>query len=117
SGVLTRLDLPKKCGAGPPRPGEAAETEAIAAAKEAGCAVEISSAGLRKPVGEPYPEGRLLEKMIAAGVPVTFSSDSHAPAEVGWGYDRTLAHARRCGVREFVTFQSRRKIFHPLPSS
>ena len=61
--VLTHFDLPKKFGNRPSRPREAAEAEAIAAAKEGGCAVEISSAGLRKPVGEPYPEGRLLEKM------------------------------------------------------
>ena len=114
--VLTHFDLPKKFGNRPSRPRESAEVDAIAAAKEGGCAVEISSAGLRKPVGEPYPEGRLLEKIVAAGVPVTFSSDSHAPAEVGWGYDRTVAHARRCGVTEFVTFESRRTVFHPLPS-
>jgi histidinol-phosphatase (PHP family) len=115
--VLTHFDLPKKFGNRPSSPREASESEAIAAAKEGGCAVEISSAGLRKPVAEPYPEARLLERMAAAGIPVTFSSDSHAPAEVGWGYDRTVAHARRCGVREFVTFESRRKIFHPLPEA
>ena len=115
--LLTHFDLPKKFGNRPERPREAAEREAIAAAKEGGCAVEISSAGLRKPVGEPYPEGRLLRQIAAAEIPVTFSSDSHAPAEVGWGYERTVEHARRCGVREFVTFESRRKVFHPLPGA
>src|SRR4029077_6092793 len=44
--VLTHFDLPKKFGNRPSRPREAAESEAIAAAKEGGCAVEISSAGL-----------------------------------------------------------------------
>ena len=43
-----------------------------AAARESGCAVEISSAGLRKPVGEAYPEPRLLRQIVAAGIPVTF---------------------------------------------
>jgi len=113
--VLTHFDLPKKFGYRPPSPRVTAEGEAIAAAKEGGCAVEISSAGLRKPVGEIYPEARLLEEIVAAGIPVTFSSDAHAPAEVGWGYEKTVALARRCGVREFVTFESRRKIFHALP--
>jgi histidinol-phosphatase (PHP family) len=113
--VLTHFDLPKKFGHRPASPREKAEREAIAAAKEGGCAVEISSAGLRKPVGEAYPEARLLERMIASGIPVTFSSDAHAPAEVGWGYDKTVALAHRCGVREYVTFESRRKIFHALP--
>ena len=113
--VLTHFDLPKKFGHRPPAPREGAERAAISAAREGACAVEISSAGLRKPVGEAYPEGRLLKQMVAAGVPVTFASDAHAPAEVGWGYDRTIAHARACGVAEYVTFESRRKVFHPLP--
>ncbi len=113
--VLTHFDLPKKFGNRPSAPREAAEKEAIAAAREGGCAVEISSAGLRKPVGEVYPEKRLLEEIVAAGIPVTFSSDAHAPAEVGWGYEKTVELARRCGVREFVTFEGRRKVFHALP--
>ncbi len=112
--VLTHFDLPKKFGNRPAAPREAAERVAIAAAREGGCAVEISSAGLRKPVGEAYPEARLLERIIAAEIPVTFSSDAHAPAEVGWGYERTLELARQCGTREFVTFERRRKVFHPL---
>ena len=114
--VLTHFDLPKKHGHLPQEPVRDAEEAAIAAAREGGCAVEISSAGLRKPVGEPYPQRDLLARIAAAGVPVSFSSDAHAPLEVGWGYDRTLAHARAAGVREFVTLEKRRKIPHPLPA-
>ena len=112
--VLTHFDLPKKFGHRPAARREAAESEAISAALESGCAVEISSAGLRKPVAEAYPEDRLLRQIVGAGIPVTFSSDAHAPAEVGWGYERTLDLAWRCGVRQFVTFEERRKAFHPL---
>lgn len=115
--VLTHFDLPKKHGHRPASPLEAAENAAIAAARESGCGVEISSAGLRKPVREAYPEPRILRALVAAGVPVTFSSDAHAPAEVGWGYEATLELARACGVREFVTYAKRRKTFHPLPPS
>jgi histidinol-phosphatase (PHP family) len=114
--VLTHFDLPKKHGHRPPSPLEDAEAAAIEAAREAGCAVEISSAGLRKPVGEAYPEPRLLARLVAAGVPATFSSDAHAPAEVGWGYERTVPLARQAGVREFVTIERRRKTPHPLPA-
>ena len=113
--VLTHFDLPKKHGHRPSAPRTGAEERALAAARAAGCALEISSAGLRKKVGEAYPERRLLARAVALGIPVTFSSDAHAPAEVGWGYDRTLALARAAGVKEFVTFERRRKIRHPLP--
>ncbi len=113
--VLTHFDLPKKHGHRPARALEDAEDLAIAAAKASGCAVEVSSAGLRKPVAEAYPEARLLRRLVAAGVPVTFSSDAHAPAEVGWGFDRTLALARACGATAYVTFEKRKKTPHPLP--
>jgi histidinol-phosphatase (PHP family) len=113
--VLSHFDLPKKHGHRPASPLEDAEAAAVEATRDAGCAIEISSAGLRKPVGEAYPEPRLLARLVAAGVPVTFSSDAHAPAEVGWGYERTLEIARSCGVRQFVTLEGRRKIVHRLP--
>jgi histidinol-phosphatase (PHP family) len=113
--VLTHFDLPKKHGHRPAAPRVEAEEAALAGAKDSGCAVEISSAGLRKPVGEAYPEPRLLARIAALGIPVTFSSDAHAPAEVGRDYARTVELARAAGVREFVTFERRRKIPHPLP--
>lgn len=112
--VLSHFDLPKKHGHRPAVPVEDAEGEAIAAVSEAGCAVEISSAGLRKPVGEAYPEPRLLERIARAGIPVTFSSDAHAPAEVGWGYEQTVPLALSCGVSRFVTIEKRHKTAHPL---
>ena len=114
--VLSHFDLPKKHGHRPAVPVADAEDEAIRAAAESGCAVEISSAGLRKPVGELYPDPRLLERINAAGIPVTFSSDAHAPSEVGWGYERTVPQARSCGVSEYLTFERRRKTVHPLRS-
>ncbi len=113
--VLTHFDLPKKHGHRPSEPLREAEERALAAARRAGCAIEISSAGLRKPVAEEYPEPRLLARAVALGIPVTFSSDAHAPAEVGWGYARTVAAAREAGVAEFVTFERRRRRLRPLP--
>ena len=112
--VLSHFDLPKKHGHRPAHPLEAVEEEALRAAAESGCAVEISSAGLRKPVGELYPEPRLLDRIRAAGIPVTFSSDAHAPGEVGWGYERTVPQAIASGMTEFVTIEKRRKVAHPL---
>jgi histidinol-phosphatase (PHP family) len=113
--VLTHFDLPKKHGHRPAAPRRQAEDAAIAAASDSGCVVEISSAGLRKPVCEAYPEAGLLARLVAAGVPVTFSSDAHAPAEVGWRYEETLALARAAGVPGFVTFERRRKLPRSLP--
>ena len=114
--VLTHFDLPKKHGHRPEIPREDSEEIAIDAARRAGCAVEVSSAGLRKPVAEAYPEPRLLERIVRAGIPITFSSDAHAPAEVGWGFDKTLALAKQSGATEFVTIEKRSQIRHQLPA-
>jgi histidinol-phosphatase (PHP family) len=115
--VLTHFDLPKKFGVRPGAPLESDEDRAIEAARAARCAVEISSAGLRKPIAEMYPEARILRKLVAAGVAVTFSSDSHAPAEIGWGYAKIAAEARSCGVREFATFERRKRRMNALPDA
>ena len=44
-----------------------------------GSAVELSTAGLRKPVGEFYPARAFAELCARAGVPFALSSDAHLP--------------------------------------
>ena len=112
--VMTHFDLPKKFGHHRPPECEAAEDAAVAATRHAGVAIEVSSAGLRKTVGEEYPGPKLLAKLVAAGVPVVFSSDSHAPAEVAWGRGQIVAAARAAGAAEHVTFRRRVRTTHPL---
>jgi histidinol-phosphatase (PHP family) len=112
--VMTHFDLPKKFGNHRPGECEAAEDAAVAAARAAGVAVEVSSAGLRKAVGEEYPGPTLLAKLVRAGVPLVFSSDSHAPAEVAWGRDQVVAAAKAAGATEHATFRKRRRTLHPL---
>ncbi len=112
--VLAHFDLPKKFGHRMPGSLAASEERAMEAARAAGVAVEVSSAGLRKPVGEVYPAPTLLAQLVAAGVPVVFSSDAHAPAEVAWGRSQAVAAALRAGAREHLSFRRRSPRRHPL---
>ncbi|HEX6989292.1 MAG TPA: histidinol-phosphatase [Bacillota bacterium] len=80
----------------------------VAAARQAGVCLELSSAGLRKPVGEIYPDRRLLERAHRAGVPITLASDAHEPQHVGWAFDRLVSAARDAGYRTVTTFSRRR---------
>ena len=82
---------------------------AVAAIAEAGVAVELSTAGLRKPAGELYPAPDFLELCVEAGVPVALSSDAHRPEDVGAGYPRALALLDSLGVRELCVFERRRR--------
>lgn len=113
--VLAHLDLAKIYGRRPAGP-VLAELHARLAdgAAAAGVAVEISTAGLRKPVGEVYPDPALLRACAERGVPVTTASDAHEPALVGRDFDRALALAREAGVRTVSVFDGRRARQEPL---
>ena len=112
--VMTHFDLPKKFGNHRPGECEEAENAAVAAVRAAGVAAEVSSAGLRKAVGEEYPGPALLAKLVRAGVPLVFSSDSHAPAEVAWGREQIVAAAKAAGAAAHLAFRKRLRTIHPL---
>ncbi len=89
---------------------------AIEAIAESGIAVEISTAGLRKPVGELYPERGFAEMCVEAGASFALSSDAHLPEQVGFAYDRALEFLDGLGVGEICVFEHRRRQLAPLPS-
>jgi histidinol-phosphatase (PHP family) len=74
------------------------------AAAAGGVCIEISTAGLRKPVGEIYPAPMLLAVFRDRGVPITLGSDTHAPAGVGAHFDRARGLARAAGYRTLTRF-------------
>jgi histidinol-phosphatase (PHP family) len=87
---------------------------AIEGILESGIAVEVSTAGLRKPVGELYPAPAFLEMCVDAEVPVALSSDAHRPADVGADYERALETLERLGVRELCVFDRRVRRLEPI---
>ncbi|MFS0863516.1 histidinol-phosphatase [Fredinandcohnia sp. 179-A 10B2 NHS] len=66
--------------------------------------VEISTAGLRKPVGELYPDPRLLQMCFDKGIPIVLSSDAHKPEHVGADYDKAIELAKSVGYNTLMTF-------------
>ena len=70
-------------------------------------AIEVSTAGLRKPVGEIYPSEELLRMCLDAGNPVALSSDAHVPEHLGYGYDRAVEWLRGQGVERVAVFEGR----------
>src|SRR6266542_2447299 len=53
-------------------------------------AIELSTAGWRKPVNELYPGDRILQLAIGKGIPFTTASDAHSHAQLGDNF-RSLA--------------------------
>lgn len=75
------------------------------ALKNSKTCVEISSAGLRKPVGRIYPEPELLSLCYRKGIPIVLSSDAHEPHQVGENYESTIMLAKEIGYTKLMTFQ------------
>lgn len=117
--ILAHPDLVKVWGRDRPRPERDPRhyyepaVEAIAAS---GIAVEISTAGLRKPVAELYPSRAFAELCVEAGAPFVLSSDAHLPEHVGFGYDRALDFLAELGVGEIAVFEHRERRLASLPS-
>jgi histidinol-phosphatase (PHP family) len=115
--ILAHPDLVKVWGADRPLPeGDLRRfyEPAVEAIAESGIAVEVSTAGLRKPVGELYPARGFAEMCVEAGASFALSSDAHIPEHVGFAYDRAVDFLDELGVGEICVFEQRQRRLAPL---
>ena len=77
-------------------------------------AMEINTAGFDKPVGEQYASEEIVRLSFAAGVPILFGSDAHAPGEVGRYFPQAAALARSAGYEEYAWFKGRKRSLRPI---
>jgi histidinol-phosphatase (PHP family) len=75
-----------------------------------GVALEVSTAGLHKPVGELYPDASLLRGARR----ITLASDAHLADQVGRDLDQAVEHARAAGFETVTVFESRASRQEPL---
>lgn len=111
---MAHPDLLKKFGHRPAEPPRSLFAGAARQAKRAGVAIEVNSAGLRKPVGEVYPGYELLRAFLAEGVPISLGSDAHSACEVGLDVDRAISWAMAAGYRTVTRFSRRQATQEPL---
>jgi histidinol-phosphatase (PHP family) len=115
--IVSHPDLVKIWGADRPVPQRDPRfhyeplVEAIA---ESGVAVEVSTAGLRKPVGEIYPSRAFAEMCVEVGAEFALSSDAHAPDQVGYGYDQAIQMLESIGVNRICVFEGRERRLESL---
>lgn len=112
--IIGHADLPKKFGIRPQQDCRPLYAGFVQAAAQAGCAIELNTAGLRKECREIYPCPELLALAFEHGVPITFGSDAHAPGEVGLNFAEALALARRVGYTSTCRFAGGRRELRPL---
>ena len=115
--IMAHPDLVKIWGTARPQPERDPRhyyEPAVAAMLDAGVAMEMSTAGLRKPVGELYPGRALLEMAVDAGLPIALSSDAHVPGQIGFRYDDAVAALAGAGVEEIAVFERRERRMEPI---
>jgi histidinol-phosphatase (PHP family) len=115
--VLAHPDLVKVWGDERPQPQRDPRfyyEGAVEAIAESGIAVEVSTAGLRKPVGELYPSPALAEMCVDAGAAFSLSSDAHLPEHIGFAYERAVETMKDWGVEEIAVFEGRERRLEPL---
>ena len=115
--IISHPDLVKVWGRATPQPeGDLRRyyEPAVEAFAESGVAVEFSTAGWRKPVGEQYPSVPYLEMLVDAGCPIALSSDAHEVEQLGFEYERAVELLERVGVREIAVFDRRERRLEPV---
>jgi histidinol-phosphatase (PHP family) len=115
--IIGHPDLVKVWGSATPVPDRDLRyfyEPAVEAFAESGVAVELSTAGWRKPVGEQYPAVPFLEMLVDAGCPLALSSDAHAPEQLGYEYERAVELLESLGVPEIAVFERRQRRLEPI---
>jgi len=112
--ALAHSDVIKKFGHTLPQPPVDLYQPLVDAAAASGVAIEVSSAGLHKPIAEPYPAPTLLRMFYEAGVPITTASDAHFPHECAQDFDTIKDYAKAAGYTERIKFRRREREFVSL---
>jgi histidinol-phosphatase (PHP family) len=110
--IIAHPDLVKVWGRAAPQPDVDLRRyyePTVEAFLDADVAVELSTAGWRKPVAEQYPAVPFLEMLVDAGCPIALSSDAHQPDQVGFEYERAVELLESVGVREIAVFEGRER--------
>ncbi|MDZ7333706.1 MAG: histidinol-phosphatase HisJ family protein [candidate division KSB1 bacterium] len=112
--IVAHCDLVKIFGYRPTRSFHDQWEELVQCFAQNGLAVEISTAGLYKPVGEIYPSEEIIALLKKYNVPIVISSDAHRPEHVGRDFDRAIRLALKYGIDSVCLFENR-KLVQQIP--
>jgi len=112
--IVGHLDLIKVFNFKPKKDIRLIAKEAIKEIKKANMAVEINTAGFRKPVKEAYPSIELLELIYENNIAITFGSDAHKIEHIGYEYETALNLAKKAGFNSCVSYINKDRILHKI---
>lgn len=102
---LSHLDLIKIHGHRPQTKIEALVGDTLDFIAARSLAIELSTAGWRKPVNELYPSDEIIQLAIAKGIQFTTASDAHSYVQLGENYARLAEKMAQLGIKQVSTFE------------
>jgi histidinol-phosphatase (PHP family) len=102
---LAHLDLVKIHGHRPRAPVTELVEETLELIRARNLAIELSTAGWRKPVNELYPSDEMITLAIERKIPFTIASDAHSWAQLGENYERLAEKIASFGIREVCVYE------------
>ena len=113
---FAHIDLVKIHGHRPNAEIEAIAGETLDLIRSRNLAIELSTAGWRKPVNELYPSDRIIQLAIEKGIPFTTASDAHSHVQLGENFHRLAEKMSTLGIREVCVFEKHRRFVKSLQS-
>jgi histidinol-phosphatase (PHP family) len=105
---LAHLDLIKIHGHRPTADIGSLVYETLEFIRERNVAIELSTAGWRKPVNELYPADPIIELAIEKGIPFTTASDAHSHVQLAENFQRLAQKMAHLGVHRVCIFEKHR---------
>jgi histidinol-phosphatase (PHP family) len=106
---LAHLDLIKIHGHRPNAEIDAIVSETLDFIRSRDLAIELSTAGWRKPVKELYPADRIIELAMEKNIPFTTASDAHSHAQLAENFARLAEKMAVVGIREVCVFEKHKR--------
>lgn len=114
---LAHLDLIKIHGHRPGAEIDVIVSETLDFIRSRDLAIELSTAGWRKPVNELYPADRIIELAVEKGIPFTTASDAHSHVQLAENFARLADKMSLFGIREVCVFEKHKRDLSAVPSS
>ena len=106
---LSHLDLIKIHGHRPCGDVRSIINETLDFIRSRDLAIELSTAGWRKPVDELYPSDTILQLGVEKGIPFTTASDAHSHVQLAENFDRLAEKMSIFGVREICVYDKHKR--------
>ena len=106
---LSHLDLVKIHGHRPCGDVRSIIDETLDFIRARDLAIELSTAGWRKPVNELYPGDEIIRLAMEKGIPFTTASDAHSHAQLGENFERLAVKMSSLGVREVCVYEKHKR--------